>query len=172
MSSVCWVGFVDNNKNREYRQPHTSNQPASLNCVSFRYKSVKAKQNPSFQRTQSESEQLCRSTEIMSFMWLTHIIELLSLTHTQSIYRQGPEKIRCSQSDTGPSQSVRETNMRPAQLCVLPRAWCQDRCCRGSGLLSGPPALCPRATSWNTHWAQSHSPTVLSLHTTAPLRRD
>lgn len=61
----------------------------------------------------------------------------------------------------------RETNMQP-----LPRAWWQDRCCRGSPLLSGPVTLCSRATSWNTHWAQGRSPTVLPLHTTASLWQD
>ncbi len=77
----------------------------------------------------------------LSLVWLTHNCTLLSyflplsLSHTQSIYRQCPEKIRCSRSDTGLSNSVRETNMH---LCLLPQAWCQDRCCRASLLRSGP----------------------------------
>lgn len=47
-----------------------------------------------------------------------YIIELHFLAHRQCIYRQCPEKIRCSQSDTGPSRGVRETNMQPVQLSV------------------------------------------------------
>lgn len=43
----------------------------------------------------------------------------LSLSVTQSIYRQCPEKIRCSQSDTS-SERVRETNMQLSVCCRRP----------------------------------------------------
>lgn len=56
---------------------------------------------------------------------ILHYEATFSLTQTQSIYRQCPEKIRCSQSETGLSDSVRETNMQPLQLSV---------CCLGLGV--------------------------------------
>lgn len=69
--------------------------------------------------------EICLCCGSHTFYIIERLSLILSLTRTQSIYRLCPEKIRCSQSDTGLSESVRETNIQPLQSSV---------CCRRPGV--------------------------------------
>lgn len=99
------------------------------NTVHVLSKTVKVRPiKPKSSGTQSDSEKKQLSNGNLSLMWLPHNFTLLSyflsfplsVVHTQSVYRQCPEKIRWSQSDTGLSESVSETNMLLTVCCLGP----------------------------------------------------